>query len=171
MNLELERAFSDCFAHSWHTELLGGAEEPLYQPAVQGRQFNRIFYRSDYASSALHEVAHWCIAGDERRKCVDYGYWYAPDGRDAVAQQQFESVEVAPQALEWHFSIACGISFRVSADNLSAPAGAADDFRERVAARAARWLKQGLPQRAELFCGALQRRFAAGRAARCADFV
>ncbi len=49
-------------------------------------------------ASALHEISHWCIAGKARRELVDFGYWYCPDGRDAMTQSQFEDVEVKPQA-------------------------------------------------------------------------
>ncbi|MCK9505033.1 MAG: elongation factor P hydroxylase [Porticoccaceae bacterium] len=99
---------------------MGGVDEPLYQPATDQQGSHYIFYREDYFSSALHEVAHWCIAGDARRQLVDFGYWYNPDGRTLNQQRAFEQVEVKPQALEWLFSVAAGIKFRVSADNLGA---------------------------------------------------
>ena len=57
-----------------------------------------------------------------RRKQVDYGYWYEPDGRDHVQQQAFEQVEVKPQALEWLMALACGVPFEVSCDNLNGSA-------------------------------------------------
>ena len=50
--------------------------------------------------SALHEVAHWCIASAGRRRCRDYGYWYIPPPRDATAQTEFFAVEARVQALE-----------------------------------------------------------------------
>ena len=111
--------FADTFAEQYRTELRGGASEPLYQPGENGEP-HRIFFREDYFSSALHEVAHWCVAGEARRQQLDYGYWYAPDGRDAGQQKLFERVEAKPQALEWLFSRACGRPFRVSIDNLDA---------------------------------------------------
>ena len=43
---------------------------------------------------------HWCLAGTRRRQRVDYGYWYAPEGRDEAQQAAFFAVEAAPQALE-----------------------------------------------------------------------
>jgi len=55
--------FNRCFVQS-HTKLVGGASEPLYEP---GKQEARVYFREDYASSALHEIAHWCIAGADRR--------------------------------------------------------------------------------------------------------
>ena len=86
----LEFVFNQCFAATEHTQLRGGAEEPLYQPASGAGGMHLLFYREDYFASALHEIAHWCIAGSARRRMVDFGYWYAPDGRDAQQQAAFE---------------------------------------------------------------------------------
>ena len=66
-----------------------------------------------------HEVAHWCVAGAERRKQDDFGYWYCPDGRDQAQQQAFEQVEIRPQAIEAEFCQALGIPFSPSQDNLN----------------------------------------------------
>ena len=111
---------------------MGGGEEPLYLPSSDpDRAPHRIVYREDYFASALHEVAHWCLAGVARRDREDYGYWYAPDGRDAQAQVEFERVEARPQALEWIFSDACGFPFELSADNLAAGLGPSDRFPPR----------------------------------------
>ena len=63
----VEQVFNDCFAHSCNTRLCGGADEPLYQPAATPAGFHALYYRGDYFASALHEVAHWCIAGAQRR--------------------------------------------------------------------------------------------------------
>lgn len=105
----LEAAFAACFARDYNTRLLGGADEPVYIPAGEdwaagATAYHRLYYREDYFASALHEVAHWCIAGRERRLRRDFGYWYAPDGRDAARQAAFQRVEVAPQALESCFA-------------------------------------------------------------------
>lgn len=154
----LEEVFARCFEQQWRTCLRGGAPEPLYQPAAAAGQQHLIYYRADYFASALHEVAHWCIAGEQRRQSVDYGYWYAPDGRDQAQQQAFEAVEVKPQALEWWFAQACGYRFEVSVDNLGASGLAAPDpavFTGRICAQARQWLAQGLPRRAALFYGGL----------------
>ena len=51
--------FNTCFAQSHATRLLGGAE-PLYLPA-SGSDTAQLIFRDDYASSALHEAAHWCL--------------------------------------------------------------------------------------------------------------
>jgi len=158
----LEQVFADCFAAGWRTRLIGGAEEPYYQPAEGPGDVHLLSYRSDYFASALHEIAHWCIAGDRRRQLPDFGYWYTPDGRTAEQQRGFETVEAGPQALEWIFSLACGYRFCISLDNLGAPEGVMPDsgpFRQRVLSRARAWRRRGLPHRAGLFLRALAREF------------
>jgi elongation factor P hydroxylase len=160
----LERSFSDCFSRRWRTRLVGGADEPWYQPAADQRGFHLLCYRSDYFASALHETAHWCIAGERRRQLPDFGYWYAPDGRNPEQQLAFEAVEAKPQALEWLFSLACGYRFRISVDNLGAPGGVPDTepFRRQVVSAALLWQGRGLPARANLFFEALVREFGTG---------
>jgi len=137
--------FNRCFAQS-HTKLVGGASEPLYEP---GRKEARVYFREDYAASALHEIAHWCIAGAGRRLETDYGYWYRGE-RDVKQQRTFEAVEVKPQALEWIFSVAAGIDFRVSSDNFDESTLDMSGFRAKVHAAVIIWLN-GLPPRAERF--------------------
>jgi len=159
----LERVFERCFEERWRTRLVGGAVEPLYQPAATGEDYNLLHYRSDYFASALHEVAHWCIAGAQRRRQIDYGYWYAADGRSPEQQQAFEAVEYQPQALEWWFSRACGYRFQVSVDNLDAAGGGRPDtgpFERRVLEQVLSWQRAGLPDRAAVFFTALRREFA-----------
>ena len=119
---DLIRLFETCFAASYNTRLVGGAPEPIYLPADAEEPMHRILFTHDYFRSALHEIAHWCVAGAARREQVDFGYWYAPDGRSAEQQSAFEQVEVKPQALEWLFCEAAGHRFRVSLDNLSGEA-------------------------------------------------
>ena len=97
---DLRRIFDQLFLHQYNTCLRGGGAEPIYLPASSCGELHRVIFRHDYFSSALHEVAHWCIAGPLRRQQVDYGYWYVPDGRDAQQQLRFEQVEARPQALE-----------------------------------------------------------------------
>ena len=158
----LEVVFDACFAQSLHTRLRGGADEPLYQPAHAPGQYHILYYREDFFASALHEVAHWCIAGPQRRLQTDFGYWYAPDGRSAAQQRAFERVECAPQALEWFFAKACGYRFCVSFDNLEGAAASAgrERFRQMIVRRANDWRQRGLPERAALFYRALCREFA-----------
>ena len=163
----LERVFNDCFASDFRTLLSGGAAEPIYQPAASPGQFHALRYREDFFASALHETAHWCIAGEKRRQEVDFGYWYAPDGRDPAQQAAFESVEDKPQALEWFFSQACAYRFKLSTDNLAAFNGELPDdraFRRRVCKRALHWQQVGLPTRADRFYGALCEEFGTGLA-------
>lgn len=118
----------------------------------------KIFYRQDYLASALHEVAHWCIAGKARRAMEDFGYWYNPDGRSAAQQNKFELAEVKPQTLEWMFSVACRKPFQVSADNLTGDGLADNDmmFRSAVVDQAQRWCLSGkMPKRGLQFLQAL----------------
>ena len=147
--------FADCFAKSYKTLLVGGGEEPLYQPATAPAAYHQIVFRADYAASALHEVAHWCIAGDARRQRVDYGYWYEPDGRNSEAQHIFERVEVRPQALECFFNVAAGRGFQVSIDNLGGEIIDSFPFQLAVWQQVQWYLRHGLPARAEQFRRAL----------------
>jgi elongation factor P hydroxylase len=103
----------------------------------------------------LHEVAHWCLAGDERRKMIDYGYWYNSDGRSNIAQKKFEEVEVKPQALEWIFSIASNNTFHVSIDNLDGDQESSWYFSRSISDQAHTWCVESLPNRALLFVNAL----------------
>jgi elongation factor P hydroxylase len=107
------------FYERFNTRLVKGKDEPIYLPANDQVEHHQVVFAHGYFSSALHEIAHWCIAGSERRLLPDYGYWYAPDGRDDQQQRQFQSVEVLPQAIEWAFCLACGLEFTISSDNLT----------------------------------------------------
>jgi elongation factor P hydroxylase len=167
---QLEQVFLECFHGAYRTRLVGGAAEPLYLPGRDGDDAI-IYYREDFAASALHEVAHWCIAGPVRRQQEDYGYWYAPDGRTAAQQRAFERVELRPQALEWHFALACGAPFHVSADNLLAPDAGSGAFAAAVAAQAQRYCEESLPARAGLFRRALADRFGRDPAPPAARFA
>ena len=160
--------FDGLFRVTERTVLCGGAAEPLYEPwpsqpddAADEAVLARIHYREDYVASALHEVAHWCIAGRARRGVVDYGYWYAPDGRDAGEQVAFMQVEARPQALEWLFSRACRLPFAISFDNLDAPPSdrEGETFAAAVVAAAQHLVTTGLPPRAARFYAACAGRF------------
>ncbi len=107
------------FGASHRTRLIAGGDEPLYRPASHEQAWHDIVFRHDYFQSALHELAHWCVAGESRRQQMDYGYWYDPDGRTLARQAEFERVEARPQAVEWVLSVACGRHFSVSLDNLA----------------------------------------------------
>lgn len=157
---QLEVLFADCFLERFKTRLEGGGAEPLYLPSADPDDVpHRVVYRQDYFASGLHEVAHWCMAGPERRRLEDYGYWYSPDGRDERQQAAFERVEAKPQAIEWIFSDACGFDFQLSADNLAAGCGPSAHFEEAVNRQRELYLEKGLPLRARLFCEALAKGF------------
>ncbi|SIN76330.1 elongation factor P hydroxylase [Salinivibrio sp. ES.052] len=116
---DLIRLFNQTFLATFNTELLLGGDEPIYLPLDAKHPHHRVIFARGFFASALHEIAHWTIAGEKRRQLEDYGYWYHPDGRDADTQAAFEAVEVKPQAIEWIFSVSCGFRFQVSCDNLS----------------------------------------------------
>lgn len=148
--------FANCFQQEFQTCLVKGEEEPVYLPADGSSPWNRIIFAHGFYASALHEIAHWCIAGEERRKLVDFGYWYCPDGRDQTTQNQFESVEIKPQALEWMFCVATGFPFNVSCDNLNGdcePDRIA--FQRRVHQQVMLYLEYGIPERPARFIEAL----------------
>jgi elongation factor P hydroxylase len=154
---DLIELFNGTFLRSENTELVRGEAEPIYLPADADYPHDRIVFAHGFYASALHEIAHWCIAGTERRRRVDYGYWYRPDGRDAREQAEFERVEARPQAIEWALSIAAGFRFEVSVDNLSGVAADRHAFRRRVHAQLAGYCRRGFPPRAERFMDELQR--------------
>ena len=129
------------------TVICGGRDEPLFLPRCDS--LDEIYFTNNYASSALHEIAHWCLAGAARRKIIDYGYWYK-EKRTAEEQLQFESLEIRPQALEWIFSEAAGVRFRVSLDNFERMSGDCFEFRASVREEA-RNLAHLVNKRASLF--------------------
>jgi elongation factor P hydroxylase len=171
---DLEQCFNACFKTSYATVLKGGAKEPLYLPRdsskaesiTDKREQHIVYYRSDYFSSALHEIAHWCLAGEARRQILDYGYWYLPDGRNAEQQTMFEQVEVKPQALECAFTRMCGLSFRVSIDNLGAEYSEQiaikreEAFAKAVEVQYLQYQNVGYPRRAAIFLSALKSKYA-----------
>jgi len=151
---EVAACFNRVFADE-DTVMIGGASEPLYVPASEG-QPARLFYREDFAASALHEAAHWCIAGSGRRGQVDFGYVYVPPPRDAQAQHQFFAAEIRTQALESLFAQAAGVKFRASADNLEV---SPDVFAQQIAIARPdmhRWCMDSADCRARRFLAALQ---------------
>ena len=116
-----DRAIADVFVRvfvAYRVRLIGGAAEPRYVAGTADSS-PRLFYTKDFASSALHEAAHWCLAGKRRRAIDDFGYDYLPTAaRSGADQLRFETAEVRAQALEWLFSIAAGVDFHVSVDNV-----------------------------------------------------
>ena len=166
-NETLIRLFNQCFEGSHHTVLVAGEGEPIYLPADRKEKHHRIEFAHGYFSSALHEIAHWCIAGPERRLQVDYGYWYFPDGRNAEQQAEFERLEIKPQALEWALSLASNYNFTISTDNLSAIPKDPDwafweqlrvqqgQFVSNIKNQLMQWVGSEFPQRAQLLIDSL----------------
>lgn len=149
---QIAALFNTTFRRSHQTILIGGVLEPRYEFVPDGD--SKVYYREDFPASALHEAAHWCLAGPQRRKQDDYGYWYEPQ-RDTAQQLAFEQVERRPQALEWVFSVACGLPFKISADNLDLPDHDISRFRVGVHEAALALLSKGLPPRAARFADSL----------------
>lgn len=155
---QLIQLFDECFTERYNTRLVKGEDEPVYLPADAQLPYHRVVFAHGFYASALHEISHWCIAGEKRRLLEDYGYWYCPDGRDSQRQTQFEHVEVKPQALDWLFCVAADFPFHVSCDNLEGdtqPDRIA--FQQRVHSQVMRYLQHGIPARAACFIQALQR--------------
>ncbi|MBG6242012.1 MAG: elongation factor P hydroxylase [Candidatus Symbiopectobacterium sp. Dall1.0] len=154
---DLITLFAQCFEQDYNTRLVKGDDEPIYLPADEQFSYHRIVFAHGFYASAFHEISHWCIAGEARRKLVDFGYWYCPDGRDAATQGQFEQVEIKPQAFDWLFCVASGFPFNVSCDNLE---GSIEPdrivFQRTVHAQVMTYLEQGIPARPLRFIRALQ---------------
>jgi len=160
--LQLIEIFAHLFEQSENTQLQMGAEEPFYQVATEG-QPAIIYFREDFFSSALHEIAHWTIAGPDRRLQDDFGYWYQADGRTKAQQLEFERVEVKPQAIEWLFSLASNQAFHFSADNLAQNNEASVPFKQAVFTQADYYFNNGLPPRAQQLYEQLNAYFRPGK--------
>jgi elongation factor P hydroxylase len=155
--------FNGLFAASTRTVMMGGGAEPLYLPATDDQPAQLVFTR-DYASSALHEAAHWCIAGAARRRQMDYGYHYDAPPRTARQRQRFFDLELRCQAMELLFTNAARQPFRVSIDDLDTPPNgamqiSAADFATDVHAAATAMHARGLPSRAARLRDALAAEF------------
>lgn len=147
--------FNDTFYQEFNTKLVKGEDEPIYLPANEACDFHRIIFAHGFYASALHEIAHWCIAGPKRRLLEDFGYWYEPDGRTSEQQQAFEKVEIKPQAVEWALCAAAGKQFRVSADNLNGAEPDIEGFTQSVFEQVKNYLVEGFPKRAVQLMSAL----------------
>jgi len=152
---DLMNLFSDTFYAQYNTKLIKGEDEPIYLPASNQCSYHQIVFANGYFSSGLHEIAHWCIAGKERRLKEDFGYWYEPDGRNEQQQKVFESVEIKPQAIEWAFCVAANKKFTVSADNLNGYEADTQAFKEEVLKQVTHYIKNGFPARAQQFINTL----------------
>jgi elongation factor P hydroxylase len=156
---QLIKIFNQLFMDRNNTCLKHSDDEPIYLPADEQNPHHRILFAHGFFASALHEISHWCIAGEERRLLVDFGYWYEPDGRSEEKQREFEQVEVKPQAIEWILTKASGRSFNISTDNLSGDAQAIaagrEQFANNVVKQAKIYLLNDLPERAAILKQAL----------------
>jgi elongation factor P hydroxylase len=154
--------FHQLFHASHRVHVQGGFDEPFYRAPRDGAE-GEIQYRHDYLNSCLHEIAHWLLAGEGRLAQDDFGYWYAPDGRNAEEQAAFYRAEVKPQALEWSLADLCGAPFRISADNIAgqslAGGQALETFTAQVADQKEKWRRNGYPERAARFLEALKQAF------------
>ena len=148
---DVARVFNLAFV-DYKVVMNGGHAEPLYVPGVRVAE---IHYTQDHAASALHEAAHWCTAGQRRRRLKDYGYFYSPPPRTEVDRARFEAVEVEAQSMELLFSEAAGLLFQPSTDDVDAPTNGLDTFSHRILLRARERRRLGLPERAEKFMTAL----------------
>ena len=148
---DVARVFNLAFV-DYKVVMNGGHAEPLYVPGVRVAE---IHYTQDHAASALHEAAHWCIAGQRRRRLKDYGYFYSPPPRTEVDRARFEAVEVEAQSMELLFSEAAGLLFQPSTDDVDAPDNRLGTFSHRILIRARERRRLGLPERAEKFVTAL----------------
>ncbi|TDQ57428.1 hypothetical protein EDC45_1489 [Mesocricetibacter intestinalis] len=152
--------FNQCFAQDYNTRLVKGGEEPIYIPANEKVPYHAIYFARGFYSSALHEIAHWLVAGAARRQLEDFGYWYEPDGRNQQQQREFEKVEVKPQAIEWILSVAAGFRYFASLDNLNGNPGDSQPFKQAVYAQVKHYAEKGLPKRAEILRKALAQFYA-----------
>ncbi len=161
---DLIALFNATFLTSENTILVQGQGEPIYLPSDSHSPHHRIEFAHGFFRSALHEIAHWTIAGPSRRKLPDYGYWYKPDGRNALEQLEFEKVEVKPQAIEWILSVAANTRFTVSVDNLAGGMSAWRPFETKVRNLVLNILQGdvALPPRARIFACALSTRYETG---------
>ena len=145
------QTFNQGLGFQFDTKLIDEGTEPIYQPAQHHGEAHKIFFAHGYWSSALHELAHWCIAGSERRKLLDYGYWYKPNRSQKDDRQRFLQSEARPQALEWHFTVALGQDFFVSLDDFSNDQNMLEEFRRMIRKEAIDLHQNSLPPRAQVF--------------------
>ncbi len=145
---ELSQLLNKNYLNAYNTEIIGGFDEPFYK-AFEGGKPAQIQFSYDYIRSALHELAHWCVAGKERRKQDDYGYWYAADGRNQQQQNEFFKVEIKPQAIEWAFSIVLAVPFEASIDNLGTQVEGVEEFNHNLKKQLNEYVAKGFPKRTQ----------------------
>ena len=87
---DLITLFNSCFAAEYNTRLIKGDDEPIYLPADEQRLLScLVFSPMDFLVVHCMNVLIGLLLGEERRKLVDFGYWYLPDGRTAEEQAGF----------------------------------------------------------------------------------
>ncbi|WP_367986927.1 elongation factor P hydroxylase [Vibrio sp. NTOU-M3] len=168
---DLISIFNKTFFDEFNTRLELGGDEPIYLPADEKVPYHRIIFARGFYASALHEIAHWCVAGPQRRLLEDFGYWYEPDGRTAAVQAEFEKVEIRPQAYEWILATSAGFPFTVSCDNLHGdfePDRLA--FMAKVHQEVMDILQKGIPPRVKMLADALAQ-FYTTKALEPSDFI
>ncbi|MBO1926119.1 elongation factor P hydroxylase [Thiomicrorhabdus sp. 6S2-11] len=163
--------FNQTFLNTFNTQLVCCEPEPIYRPADEQYPHHRIVFAHGFFASALHEIAHWCVAGEKRRLLEDYGYWYEPDGRSQQRQAEFEKVEVKPQALEWIFSQSAAFQFHFSADNIAADNQISDRFKNAIFEQVQNYLNNGLPERAAMWQHALESHFRSNNPLQKSEFT
>ncbi|NOH81955.1 elongation factor P hydroxylase [Vibrio sp. RE86] len=154
---DLIKIFNDTFFDQFNTKLELGGDEPIYLPSDESTPHHRIIFARGFYASGMHEIAHWCVAGPERRLLEDFGYWYEPDGRTEQVQAEFEKVEIRPQAYEWILSKSAGFPFTVSCDNLN---GDFEPdrlmFMNKVHQEVGKIFQQGIPLRVKMLSDSLR---------------
>ena len=136
------------YLNNFNTVMVGGFDEPFYKASTES-QAAEIQFSHNYIRSALHELSHWCVAGVERRKIDDFGYWYASDGRNQQQQNEFFKVEIKPQAIEWAFSIVLGVRFEASVDNLNTKVDGIDVFKKNLKKQLLSYCDNSFPKRTD----------------------
>ncbi|WP_394127161.1 elongation factor P hydroxylase [Vibrio hepatarius] len=154
---DLITIFNATFFEQYNTKLELGGDEPIYLPADDVSPYHRIIFARGFYASGMHEIAHWCVAGPERRLLEDFGYWYEPDGRTEQVQAEFEKVEIRPQAYEWILSKSAGFPFTVSCDNLNGDFEPDRlQFMVKVHQEVGKIFEQGIPERVRMLSDALR---------------
>ncbi len=158
---QLISLFNNTFEEQYNVILLSDSDEPDYRPCNSDCATNVINFANGYINSALHEIAHWVIAGESRRKLADYGYWYEEDGRDSQQQMLFQQLEIFPQAVEKAFCEAMSRQFNASIDNLLSPSNSVQraQFEADIESKKKQLEIEGFPKRAEQFLGVLTKQF------------
>ena len=99
--------FNRVFQAADATILCGGLLSLITNPAhPQLSIFAKILIAVPYTRSRIG------VSRVPAQGLPDYGYWYAPDGRNAEQQSAFYSVEVKPQAIEALFCEALDLTLR-----------------------------------------------------------